>query len=178
MKMRPGLLFSCLIGAAAVAVFGDKTPADSVVPAVTRAGPVRSDVGTISRPVGVNPPIDRLMPRMNPGEAELVVMGGESHSPFQIRSWTRPPLPVVPAPVAVATPPAAVVPTLPFTFLGKALNADGWEVFLARGDGVLIVNASSVIDGVYRVDAIAPPVLTFTYLPMNQVQQLNIGAFD
>jgi hypothetical protein len=30
----------------------------------------------------------------------------------------------------------------------------------------------------YRVDAIAPPILTLTYLPLNQVQQLNLGVFD
>jgi hypothetical protein len=28
------------------------------------------------------------------------------------------------------------------------------------------------------VDAIAPPHLTLTYLPLNQVQQLNIGVLD
>jgi hypothetical protein len=42
----------------------------------------------------------------------------------------------------------------------------------------LIVRNKSVIDGVYRVDAIAPPGMTITYLPMNQVQQLNIGVRD
>ena len=35
-----------------------------------------------------------------------------------------------------------------------------------------------VIDGAYRVDAIAPPTLKLTYLPLNQVQQLNIGVFE
>jgi hypothetical protein len=40
------------------------------------------------------------------------------------------------------------------------------------------VRDKTVIDGTYRVDAIAPPNLTLTYLPLNQVQQLNIGVFD
>jgi hypothetical protein len=40
------------------------------------------------------------------------------------------------------------------------------------------VHENDVIDGIYRVDAIAPPTLTLTYLPLNQVQQLNIGVFD
>ena len=34
------------------------------------------------------------------------------------------------------------------------------------------------IDGTYRVDEIRPPVLTLTYLPLEQRQQLNIGVFD
>jgi hypothetical protein len=36
----------------------------------------------------------------------------------------------------------------------------------------------AVLDGTYRVESIAPPVLTLTYLPLNQQQQLNIGVFD
>jgi len=36
----------------------------------------------------------------------------------------------------------------------------------------------TVIDGMYRIDTIAPPTLTVTYLPLNQVQQLNIGVMD
>ncbi len=41
-----------------------------------------------------------------------------------------------------------------------------------------IVQTKMVVDGAYRVDAITPPVLSLTYLPLNQVQQLNIGVFD
>jgi hypothetical protein len=54
-----------------------------------------------------------------------------------------------------------------------------WEVFLARGgDRTYVVRNQTVIEGVYRVDAIAPPTLKLTYLPLNQVQQLNIGVPD
>jgi hypothetical protein len=67
---------------------------------------------------------------------------------------------------------------LPFTYLGKAVGEGAWEVYLARGDKTYIVRTKTVVDGIYRVDAIAPPTLTFTYLPLNQVQQLNIGVFD
>jgi hypothetical protein len=41
-----------------------------------------------------------------------------------------------------------------------------------------VVKKGMQIDGMYRVDAIAPPTLTITYLPMNQVQQLNIGVIE
>ena len=67
---------------------------------------------------------------------------------------------------------------MPFTFLGKAVANGQWEVFLARGSETLIVRDKTVIDGIYRIDAIAPPAMTFTYLPLNQAQQLNIGVLD
>ena len=69
-------------------------------------------------------------------------------------------------------------PPLPFTLVGKANENGVWEVYLARAGKTYIVKSKTVIDGTYRVDAIAPPLLTLTYLPLNQVQQLNIGAFD
>ena len=71
-----------------------------------------------------------------------------------------------------------MAPPLPFTYLGKAAENGHWEVFLAIRDKTYVVRDKMVIDGIYRVDAIAPPNLTLTYLPLNQVQQLNIGVLD
>jgi hypothetical protein len=71
-----------------------------------------------------------------------------------------------------------VAPPLPFNYFGKAVQDGAWEVYLARGDKTYVVRNSTVIDGAYRVDRIAPPLLTVTYLPLNQVQQINIGAID
>jgi hypothetical protein len=34
-----------------------------------------------------------------------------------------------------------------------------------------------VVDDSYRVESIRPPLMTLTYLPLGQVQQLNIGVF-
>ncbi|QGZ41813.1 hypothetical protein GO485_23980 [Pseudoduganella flava] len=51
-------------------------------------------------------------------------------------------------------------------------------MYLARPDRTYVVKVGTVIDGMYRIDAIAPPTLTITYLPLNQVQQLNIGVID
>ena len=71
-----------------------------------------------------------------------------------------------------------MAPPMPFTFIGKAAADGAWEVFLARGDKTYVVRAKMVIDGTYRVDSIAPPFMSLTYLPLNQVQQLNIGVLD
>ena len=71
-----------------------------------------------------------------------------------------------------------MAPPLPFVYLGKAAAEGTWEVFLSRADKTYIVRANTVIDGAYRVVAIAPPVMTINYLPLNQVQQLNIGVTE
>jgi len=100
--------------------------------------------------------------------------GNDAAGVFGSQNWTPPPPPPQPAP----PPPPPSAPPLPFTFIGKSVGAGAWEVYLARGDRTYVVRADTVIDGTYRVDAIAPPVLTLTYLPLNQVQQLNIGVFE
>lgn len=123
---------------------------------------------------GEAPHILRLQPRH-----ELIGAGGlgEGADVFGSRDWTPPPPP--PAPVAPPPPPPPpTAPPLPFTYIGKALENGAWEVYLARAGKTYIVQSKTVIDNTYRVDAIAPPILTLTYLPLNQVQQLNIGAFD
>ena len=90
---------------------------------------------------------------------------------FGSRDFTPPP-----APAAAAKPAAAVAPPLPFSYLGKMLGQGRWEVYLARAGQSYVVREGAAIDNTYRVDKIAPPVLTLTYLPLNQVQQLNIGS--
>ncbi|UUZ55500.1 hypothetical protein LP419_07470 [Massilia sp. H-1] len=97
---------------------------------------------------------------------------------FSRRDWNLPPPPVAAQAVAPPPPPPPMAPPLPFTFLGKAVADGSWEVYLARGDKTFIVRDKTVIEGMYRVDAITPPNLTLTYLPLNQVQQLNIGVLD
>lgn len=98
---------------------------------------------------------------------------------FQGQNWNPPPPAPPPAPSGPPPPPPApTAPPLPFTVLGKGLADGAWEVYLARPDRTYVVKVGTVIDGMYRIDAIAPPTLTITYLPLNQVQQLNIGVID
>ena len=97
---------------------------------------------------------------------------------FGSQNWTPPPPPPIVDKRRPPPPPPPVAPALPFTYLGKAAAEGSWEVFLARGDKTYNVRVKDVIDGMYRVDAIAPPNMTLTYLPMNQVQMMNIGVLD
>jgi hypothetical protein len=72
-------------------------------------------------------------------------------------------------------PPAPTAPPLPFVYMGKILNDGNRAVFLTRNDKPYIARAGDVLDGTYRVDAIQPPTLELTYLPLSQKQTLDIG---
>ena len=202
MKTRHMIMGAALVAAAALVAFGDNSPEGEVAEPVVRAAAVTPGAAApaidpslaqraqtpalLPAPSGsaqAGPPqagakaaphILRLLPRH-----ALVGEGGlsEGADSFGARDWTPPP-PPPPKPVAPPPPPPPTAPPLPFTVLGKARENGAWEVYLARANQTYIVKPKTVIDGTYRVDAIAPPILTLTYLPLNQVQQLNIGAFD
>ena len=173
---------AALVLAAGLLAFGDSTPESAVVEAVERAPATvvtASASGAAPRlkaSASAEPAILRLIPRAALiGEGDEA-MGG-SADVFGRQDWTPPP-PPPPAPVAAPPPPPPSAPPLPFTYLGKAVAEGRWEVYLSKGDKTYVVQDKMVIDGTYRVDGILPPNLTLTYLPLNQVQQLNIGVLD
>ncbi|KWW32768.1 hypothetical protein ACUXAV_005699 [Cupriavidus metallidurans] len=93
------------------------------------------------------------------------------HDPFTASSWLPPPPPPPPPEPVVEPPPTP--PPLPFSFLGALDgNTPKPQIFLGNGDRLLIVSRGDVIDGQYRIDAIATESITFTYLPLNMKQVL------
>jgi hypothetical protein len=181
MNPRHIAMGAALLAAVALVVFGDRTPASDVAEAVERK-PARAQATVVAtaavpkRTGDVDPAILRLAPR-----ATLIGSSDAAgEDVFGRRDWNPPPPPPSAAASAekAAPPPPPSAPPLPFTYLGKAAENGSWEVFLAIGDKTYIARDKMVIDGIYRVDAIAPPTLTLTYLPLNQVQQLNIGVLD
>ncbi|MGK5079774.1 hypothetical protein [Janthinobacterium sp. HLX7-2] len=173
MTPRHGLMLAALLGAGALLLFGERQPVSEVAEAVERAvAPSRHRAG---KPDAAQPVILALLPRSEVAGEDGDTFGG-ADGVFQSQNWTPPP----PKVVAVAAPPPLppLAPPLPFVYLGKAAADGAWEVFLSRADKTYIVRANTVIDGAYRVVAIAPPVMTLNYLPLNQVQQLNIGVLD
>jgi hypothetical protein len=187
MTPRHLLMGAALLVAAGFALFGDKSPngaamepalranaanTPNAVNAVAAAVPARA-AATASTTAASKPAVTIL--RLE-DRATLVGVKAAGGDAFASHDWT-PALKPAPAPPPPPPPPPSA-PPLPFTFLGKAVSNGEWEVFLARGSETLIVRDKTVIDGVYRIDTIAPPGMTFTYLPLNQVQQLNIGVLD
>jgi hypothetical protein len=183
MNPRHLAMAAALLVAAGLALFGDKTPDTGVAEAVERKParvtatvPLAASTQDKGAPKAA-PAILRLLPRATLIGQDDEALGG-SADVFGRRDWTPPPPPQAAQTVAAAPPPPPMAPPLPFTYLGKAAEGGHWEVFLAMGDKTYVVRDKMVIDGTYRVDAIAPPNLTLTYLPLNQVQQLNIGVLD
>ncbi len=169
-----------------LAVFGDKTP----VTQVDRRGIAQPP---ISPPAPPPPP--RSIPTTPTGAAKLVaptglaplhplmardrlILASLAKDPprrdlFVSRSWS-PPLPPtrVPPPAVAVTPRA---PALPFVFIGKTFDGSTWEVYVAQGEKSHVLREGGLIDNTYRVDKIAPPLLSVTYLPLGQAQTLAIG---
>lgn len=180
MKPRHLVLGGALVLAAGLALFGDKAPPTELAEPVARvtatsAAPVAPSAQPM-RKGGEEIAIARLVPRETligaPGER----FGEGENGLFARHDWTPPPPPPSSEPPPPPPPPSA--PPLPFTYLGKSLQDGVWEIYLAHGNRTYLVRDGITIDGTYRVDAIRPPVLTLTYLPLEQSQQLNIGVFD
>lgn len=185
MKPRHLLMGAALAIAAGLVLFGDNAPDDGVAEPVERAqvavaaprAAARAPAEAVATSAG-NGTIVRLIPR-----AELIGATGEdafkgSAGVFAGQDLNPPPPPAAAPSGPPPEPPAPTAPPLPFTVLGKGVADGAWEVYLARPDRTYVARAGTVIDGMYRIDTIAPPTLTVTYLPLNQVQKLNIGVMD
>lgn len=182
-----------VLGAGALVFWGDQTANDAVVAAVIKPQSAQSSGAPSTRSVeraesrsAINGApamvaIATLAPRIalismgHTGLDGKKLEGGTSI--FSAQNWL-PPAPVDNKLKQPEVAPAPVAPPLNMTFLGKKLEAGVWEVYLARGTSSYIVQNQSVIEGTWRVDAVAPPKLTLTYLPLNQTQSMNIGESD
>lgn len=164
--------------AAWLAVFGDKTPAApaslpgasaGVPPSIAVVAVASPSVPTSDRIRAAKGPTVTLEP-LQPRDTLIPLTPAERpvRDIFSAASWAPP----VPPPAAPA--PAAPVPP-PFTFVGKKLEGEQWEVYLARGEQSFIARQGSTIDGSYRVDKIEPPTLTMTQLPQAQTMTIAIG---
>lgn len=171
MTARRILMAAALAIAAWLALFGDKTPTDSIAEPVARAAdrPAQNSTPVQADKSPHEPVILALQSR------DTLVGGASADKPanglFDSQNWTPPP----PPPPKPAPPPPPTAPPLPFTYLGKKIEDGVWEVYLSQGEQTLIARAQSTIDGIYRVESIQPPTLSLTYLPLNQTQTLTIG---
>lgn len=85
---------------------------------------------------------------------------------------TATPPPSAPVVVVVEAPSA---PALPFRYVGKQWDGKTWEMYAVSGDQTYVLREGHMIDDQYRVDRIAPPHATITYLPLGTTQNLSIG---
>lgn len=163
-----------------LAAFGDKTPASGKAPVLpihsAPSAPIpRSAADGGLRTPHVAAPVDALEAlvarnQLVPTRDEATP--SESRDLFAIRTWSPPPPPAPPPPEAPTSP---VAPPLPYVYVGKKQEGQSWEVYLVRGEQTFIVRDGQTIEGQYKVEHIAPPMLTLTYLPLGQAQSLAIG---
>lgn len=172
-KTRWIVLLSLLAVSSALVAFSDEPEhydSEGTVKAASRRA------GAAAKPAGQNVSVRGRLPGEKPGEAMIQeirprVPSHPMDKAFAVRNWTPPP-PPPPANTSAARP---VAPPLPFAFLGKKFEDDEWQVFLGVDDKLYIVKEADLITETYRVDAIRPPTMTFTYLPLHQQQTLVIG---
>jgi len=130
-------------------------------------------VAAVERPVAREPIAEtRAPPRIDVDKLARAPLPEGGQDVFAARSWQPPrrPPPVV---EVVAAPPVA--PPLPFEYVGQMDGREGHAAYLAR-DGDFIVARVGDVLGEYRVDAVAPDTVTFTYLPLGERQVLAAGA--
>ena len=177
MKPYQIVMALALVGAVGLVLFGDNSPSTGIAEPVARAEKPAPAPRSASKD---QPQADTIILPLVP-RAQLVGESGDAtfasgEGVFMGQNWNPPPPP--PPPPSNTPPPPPMAPPVPFIYIGKALADGAWEVFLARGDRTYSVRAQTVIDGTYRVERIAPPVMSLTYLPLNQQQQMNIGALE
>ncbi|MBI3729837.1 MAG: hypothetical protein HY254_16085 [Burkholderiales bacterium] len=183
MSMRKILLGGGLLVAVWIAFYADKTPDGDIVEA---AAPNAKKVQAPSQAIAVvnkSPDAKTKMQAANQVQTIAAVIdrkqliaadykGNENF--FGTQSWTPPPPPAAKPP----PPPPPTAPPLPFRYLGKKTDDGQMEVYLSSGDRTFIVQEKTIIENIYRVDAIKPTLMSITYLPLNQVQTLQIGSAD
>jgi hypothetical protein len=172
-KLRRTVLLLALAAAAVLLLWGDPAPPGTADVVQPRERPLRSEAtapGKAARPR--QPSLRPVAPR-EALWADAGVME-PARDLFAARDWQP-----RTEPVRTAAPaPEPAVPALPFVFQGKRQDGQAWEVFLGSGTQTLFVREGDVLDGVYRVESIRPPVLALTYLPMGLQQTLEIGGTD
>jgi len=90
---------------------------------------------------------------------------------FEPKSWYVPPPPPKPLP-----PPPPSAPPLPFAYMGKLIEDGQLTVFLTKQERNYVVRAGDTLDGMYKVEAVSPSMMTLIYLPLNIKQTLMIGG--
>lgn len=75
-------------------------------------------------------------------------------------------------------PEAPVTPALPFRVLGRYEDGGQTAVFLQYHDSSLVAHVGDVIVDDYKVESLDDSRLLLRYLPLNQVQSLDLGGTE
>lgn len=162
-------LLLVLLAASAAAVAWDRLrPAPSGISgAVVRSPATPAPRAATAERASPASPITALRPR-----ADYLAEGADAFPAL------APPTPSAPPAVAAAPvePPKPTAPAIPFTVIGKKLEAGTWEVYLAKGEQTYVVRQGDVVANDYRVSSITPTHMTLVYVPLDEPQLLQTGS--
>jgi hypothetical protein len=100
---------------------------------------------------------------------------GPDPSLFGSTQWGGAPVPAAAVMPVAAAPAAVTAPPLPFRVMGSFEQAGQTVVFLQQNDLNHAVRTGDTIGETYKVESIEGAVMTLRYLPLGQVQTLELG---
>jgi hypothetical protein len=123
----------------------------------------------------------------NKGAVEILAIrprdqGNAAHTQDWFRSgqWASPTevSPIKVESAAAVEPPLPQAPPLPFKVLGRYTDEDVESVFLQHNDENLVVHVGETIAQNYKVESLNVSTLTLRYLPLNQIQTLDLSGIN
>jgi len=127
-------------------------------------------VSTVSRPSNIPVQVLKIRDRS---------LATEGAGAFATISWSGPKLSTAPRVVALAPPlqpSPPVAPPSPFRVMGSYTEGDHTVVFLLQADHSWVAHEGDVIAESYKVEHIAANAVHLRYLPLDEVQVLEIGS--
>jgi hypothetical protein len=124
---------------------------------------------------GNQPAPSETLPDLDLQRLNRVRTGDEITDLFAPRKTTLPAAAVVSQP---PPPPAPSAPPLPFTYLGKLIDGDKLEVFVAHEGEHYSLEKGQTLNGEYRVESVTAHAVSFIYLPLGIRQKLSIPATE
>jgi hypothetical protein len=167
------LILLAILGILAWLIVFDNRDSGLLYPNIVQAHQSRSVVTNTAHSTNrnANESSTLLALRSRSGREAIFAVAG-----FETRDWAPPSQPELSLPPPPPPPPQA--PPLPFAYLGKQQKNGKWTVFLSNQERTYIVMEGMVIESAYRIEKITPPILSVTYLPLQQLQTLTIGATE
>jgi hypothetical protein len=99
--------------------------------------------------------------------------------PFKVVNFVAPvqAAPAAPPPPAPVVQPKPVAPQFPYQYFGRMVDVDGQKLTFLSRDSVLVpIKVGTMLDDVYRIDAVADKQISLTYLPLNEQISISVQS--
>ena len=182
------------LAATLVAAWLAPDPEDSVVLASNRQATTSQDKGISSSPVRQDPGFNPRAKKREGGPVDVTSidvlairarsdegLSENAEGLFVTPAWAVPPpsaiasraRPIQEQSLPEPAPPSA--PPLPFTVMGSMQESGQRTVFLQHAGDSLVVRAGDTLIDQYTVEKIEGSTMVLRYLPLNQLQTLEVG---